>query len=88
MVQSGVASVYDRSSGKQTASGEPLQAHASTAAHGTLPNHRNGKKALVRINDKGPFVRNRIIDVTPATANTLGFSGVTDVSLTIVSAAK
>ena len=94
--QSGVASVYDRSSGKQTASGEPLQERASTAAHRTLPfntvvevtNRRNGKKALVRINDRGPFVRNRIIDLTPAAAKTLGFSGVTDVSLKVVSATK
>jgi rare lipoprotein A len=95
-VQSGVASVYDRSSGKQTASGEPLRERASTAAHRTLPfntvvevtNHRNGKKKLVRINDRGPFVRGRIIDLTPAAANTLGFSGITNVSLTVVSAAE
>jgi rare lipoprotein A len=95
-VQSGIASIYDRSSGGQTASGEPLQEHASTAAHRTLPfntvvevtNHRTGKKTLVRINDRGPFVRSRIIDLTPAAAKALGFSGVTDVSFTIVSAAK
>jgi rare lipoprotein A len=92
--QSGVASVYDRSSGAKTASGEPLEEHASTAAHHTLPfntvvevtNHRTGKKTLVRINDRGPFVRDRIIDLTPAAAKALGFSGITDVSLTIVSA--
>jgi rare lipoprotein A len=94
--QSGVASVYDRSSGAKTASGEPLQEQASTAAHRTLPfntvvevtNHRTGKKTLVRINDRGPFVRGRIIDLTPAAAKALGFSGTIDVSLTIVSAAN
>jgi rare lipoprotein A len=91
--QSGVASVYDRSSGARTASGEPLQEQASTAAHRTLPfntvvevtNHRTGKKTLVRINDRGPFVRGRIIDLTPAAAKALGFSGITNVSLNVVS---
>jgi rare lipoprotein A len=95
-ILSGIASIYDRSSGEQTASGEPLQERASTAAHPTLPfntvvevtNHRTGKKTLVRINDRGPFVRGRIIDLTPAAAKALGFSGITDVSLTIVSAAN
>jgi len=93
--QSGIASVYDRSSGAKTASGEPLQEQASTAAHRTLPfhtvvevtNHRNGRKTLVRVNDRGPFVRGRIIDLTPAAAEALGFSGLTDVSLAVVSEA-
>ena len=92
-VQSGVASIYDRSSGERTASGEPLQEHASTAAHRTLPfntvvevtNHGTGKKTLVRINDRGPFVRGRIIDLTPAAAKALGFYGLTHVSLIVVS---
>jgi rare lipoprotein A len=92
---SGIASIYDRSSGKKTASGEPLQEDAFTAAHPTLPfgtivevtNHRTGKTTLVRVNDRGPFVRGRIIDLTPAAAKSLGFSGLTDVSLTIVSVA-
>jgi rare lipoprotein A len=85
---SGIASVYDRSSGEETASGE------FTAAHRTLPlgtvvevtNSQNGRKAVVRINDRGPFVRGRIIDLTPAGARVLGFSGITDVSLAIISA--
>jgi peptidoglycan lytic transglycosylase len=88
---SGVASVYDRSSGKQTASGEQLDESALTAAHRSLPfgtmvrvkNNRNGREALVRINDRGPFVRGRIIDLTPAGAKVLGFSGTADVSLTV-----
>ena len=65
-----------------------------TAAHRTLPlgtvvevtNRQNGRRAVVRINDRGPFVRGRIIDLTPAAARTLGFSGIADVSLAIVSA--
>ena len=93
---SGVASIYDRSSGAKTASGEALQEQASTAAHRTFPfhtvvevtNHRNGRKTLVRINDRGPFVRGRVIDLTPAAAEALGFSGLTDVSLAVVSEAN
>ena len=90
---SGIASVYDRSSGEETASGEQLHEDLLTAAHRTLPlgtvievtNSQNGRKAVVRINDRGPFVRGRIIDLTPAGARVLGFSGITHVSLAIVS---
>ena len=90
---SGVASIYDRSSGKETASGEQLNEDSLTAAHRSLPlgtiievtNDRNGQKAVVRINDRGPFVDGRIIDLTPAGARVLGFSGLTIVSLAIVS---
>jgi rare lipoprotein A len=93
---SGIASVYDRSSGKQTASGEQLDEHALTAAHRSLPfgtvvrvkNNRNGREALVRINDRGPFVRGRIIDLTPSAAKVLGFSGTADVSLTVANASS
>jgi rare lipoprotein A len=60
-----------------------------TAAHRTLPfgsrvqviNQRNGKRVVVRINDRGPFIRGRIIDVTPAAANALGFNGLAPVKL-------
>jgi rare lipoprotein A len=91
---SGIASVYDRSSGEETASGEQLHEGSLTAAHRTLPlgtvvevtNSQNGRKALVRINDRGPFVRGRVIDLTPAAARVLGFSGITDVFLAIISA--
>ena len=75
---SGIASVYDRSSGEETASGEQLHEDSLTAAHRTLPlgtvvevtNRQNGHKAVVRINDRGPFVHGRIIDLTPAAART------------------
>jgi rare lipoprotein A len=62
-----------------------------TAAHRSLPfgtrvrvtNQRNGRSAVVRINDRGPFVRGRVIDVTPAAARALGFSGIAPVSLNV-----
>jgi rare lipoprotein A len=90
-----LASVYDRSSGEQTASGESLREDVMTAAHRTLPfgtvvvvnNKENGCSALVRINDRGPFVRGRVIDLTSRAARALGISGVAKVSIEIVSAA-
>jgi rare lipoprotein A len=93
---SGIASVYDRSSGNRTASGEQLDENALTAVHRSLPfgtvvrvkNNKNGREALVRINDRGPFARGRIIDLTPAGAKALGFSGVANVSLTVASASS
>jgi rare lipoprotein A len=86
--ESGVASVYAYAGGK-TASGERANPHALTAAHRTLPfgtmvkvtNKRNGQTVLVRINDRGPFVRGRIIDLTPAAAQKLGFGGLAPVIL-------
>ena len=88
--QSGLASVYGYS-GSRTASGERANRTALTAAHRTLPfgtrvrvtNQRNGRSVVVRINDRGPFGRGRIIDVTPAAARALGFSGVASVSLDV-----
>jgi rare lipoprotein A len=89
--QSGAASVYSTESGGQTASGQKLNPGALTAAHRTLPfgtkvhvtNKKNGRSVLVTINDRGPFVRGRIIDVTPAGARALGFSGITQVTLRV-----
>jgi rare lipoprotein A len=90
---SGIASVYadgtDGYAGKRTASGERAQPGALTAAHKTLPfgtmvrvtNRRNQKSVVVRINDRGPYVRGRIIDLTPAGARALGFSGLAPVSI-------
>ena len=87
--QIGLASVYSHESGSRTASGQKLNHGALTAAHRTLPigskvkvtNKRNGHSVVVTINDRGPFVRGRVIDVTPAAAQALGFSGVTQVTL-------
>ena len=88
--QSGIASIY---SGGRTANGERCVASGMTAAHRTLPfgtrvlvtNRRTGRSVVVRINDRGPFVRGRIIDVTPAAARALGFSGLAPVTVAVVS---
>jgi rare lipoprotein A len=87
--QSGTASVY---SGGKTANGEVAHAHRMTAAHRTLPfgtrvrvtNRKNGRSVVVRINDRGPFIRGRVIDLTPAAARSLGFSGLAPVTLAVV----
>ena len=63
-----------------------------TAAHKTLPfgtlvrvtHQRSGRSVVVRINDRGPFVRGRVIDVTSAAARALGFSGLAPVTLAVV----
>ena len=89
--QSGVASVYSTESGNGTASGQKLNPGALTAAHRNLPfgtkvrvtNKNNGRSVVVTINDRGPFVRGRVIDVTPAAARALGFSGLTQVILNV-----
>ena len=87
--QAGVASIYSTESGSGTASGEKLNPGALTAAHRSLPfgtkvkvtNKSNGHSVVVTINDRGPFVRGRVIDVTPAAARALGFDGLTQVTL-------
>ena len=48
-----------------------------------VTNKKNGRSVVVTINDRGPFVRGRVIDVTPAAARTLGFSGLAPVSLEV-----
>ena len=90
--QSGLASVYGYESGR-TASGEPAVPGGLTAAHRSLPfgthvrvtNKRNGRSVVVRINDRGPYSANRIIDLTPAAARALGFSGLAPVTVEKVS---
>jgi len=80
----GIASFYGREwNGHRTASGERFNPDALTAAHRTLPfgtrvrvtNLENGRHVVVRINDRGPFVRGRVLDVSRAAANKLGFVG-------------
>ncbi|MEA2904079.1 MAG: rare lipoprotein [Alphaproteobacteria bacterium] len=90
--QKGIASVYSTESGHGTASGQRLNPSALTAAHRSLPfgtkvrvtNHKNGRSVVVTINDRGPFVRGRIIDLTPAGARALGFSGLASVTIDII----
>ncbi|WP_036987538.1 septal ring lytic transglycosylase RlpA family protein [Pseudomonas sp. EGD-AK9] len=88
--ETGKASYYgDRHHGRKTASGERFDQHALTAAHRSLPfgtrvrvtNLSNERSVVVRINDRGPFVRGRIIDVSRAAAERLGMlrSGVVPV---------
>ncbi len=87
--QTGIASIY---SGGLTANGETARASGLTAAHRTLPfgtmvritNQRSGRSVVVRINDRGPFIRGRVIDVTPAAAHVLGFSGLAPVTLAVI----
>jgi len=77
----GIASYYGRRfHGRPTASGEAFDMHDFTAAHKTLPfgsrvrvtNTRNGASVVVRINDRGPFVRGRHIDLSRAAAEEIG----------------
>jgi rare lipoprotein A len=84
----GLASVY---SDQDTASGEKMNPGDMTAAHRTLPfgtkvtvvNRRNGRSAVVRINDRGPFVNGRVIDLSPAAADALDLGGLAPVSLIV-----
>lgn len=80
-VQRGIASWYGtKFAGHRTASGAPYDMYAMTAAHRTLPiptfvrvtNLRNGRSVIVRINDRGPFVPHRILDLSWAAAAKLG----------------
>jgi len=88
----GIASYY--SQGSRTASGEKFNARDLTAAHPTLPfgtkvrvtNVNTGRSVTVRINDRGPFVRGRVIDVSHSAAESLGMvgQGVAKVKLDVV----
>ena len=80
----GVASWYGPDfHGRQTANGELYDMHAISAAHPTMPlpsyarvtNLDNGRSIIVRVNDRGPYVRNRIIDLSIGTAKALNFYG-------------
>lgn len=80
----GIASWYGRKfNGKRTSSGEPYDMYAMTAAHKTLPlpsyvrvrNLQNGRSVIVRVNDRGPFLSNRLIDLSYVAAAKLGILG-------------
>jgi rare lipoprotein A len=90
--QSGIASFYGSgAAGKKTASGARFAPNRMTAASRTLPlgtrakvvNTRNGKSANVVVTDRGPFAKNRILDVSPKAARRLGMksSGVSNVKV-------
>ncbi len=84
----GVASVYHD---RITANGEHMNPNAMTAAHKSLPigsivtvhNKRNGRSVTVRINDRGPYVTGRVIDLSPGAARVIGMDGLAPVSLTV-----
>ena len=99
-VQTGEASWYSirTNSGTRTASGQRLTNHGYTAAHKTLPmgtkvrviNEANGKSEVVTINDRGPYTKGRIIDVTIGSAERLGFvkRGITPVKVEVLGKVK
>ena len=89
-LQSGKASWYGPGfHGRRTASGERFNTNDMTAAHKTLPfgtkvrvtNKKTGQSVVVRINDRGPYAHGRVIDLSKASARTIGISGVADVTL-------
>ena len=90
--EEGYASYYsDKFNGKQTSNGEVFNNSKYTAAHKKLPfgtmvrvtNLNNGKSVVVRINDRGPFVAGRIIDLSKAAATTLGMINAGTVKVSI-----
>jgi len=91
--QVGHASWYGKKfQGKATASGEMFDMNAMTAAHRTLPlgswvrvtNLRNRKRVVVKINDRGPVPQDRVLDVSQAAAQVLGFSGTVSVKVELL----
>jgi rare lipoprotein A len=84
----GVASVYHD---RITANGEHMNPSAMTGAHKSLPigsivtvhNKRNGRAVTVRINDRGPYVTGRVVDLSPGAARVIGMDGLAPVYLTV-----
>ncbi|MEA1879330.1 MAG: septal ring lytic transglycosylase RlpA family protein [Campylobacterota bacterium] len=98
-VTRGISSWYGPNfHGKQTSNGEVYNMHARTAAHKTLPmdtivsvhNLENGKSTIVRINDRGPFVRGRIIDCSYRAGKEIGLdkSGIAEVEVEVLGVAN
>jgi len=94
--QYGNASWYGNSfHGRPTASGESYDMHEFTGAHRDLPfgtvikvkNLRNGKEVVVRVNDRGPYIKSRIVDLSRAAASMLGIvsRGTARVSIEVIS---
>src|SRR5690242_5416696 len=87
----GVASMYGNESGRQTASGQRFNENAMTCAHRSLPfgtklrvSH-GGRSVIVTVDDRGPFVRGRVIDLSKGAARALGISGLGQVTAEVVS---
>lgn len=95
-VEASIASWYDCakpgecSRSKRTANGEKFNPNALTAAHRTLPFGTKvrvtykGKSVIVRINDRGPFVKGRVIDLSRAAARKIGCHGVCKVKIQVI----
>lgn len=90
----GTASWYGgKFHGRKTASGETFNKNAMTCAHKTLKfgtmlkvtNKKNGKSVIVKVNDRGPYVKGRIIDLSEASAKKIGIDGIGQVHIEIVS---
>lgn len=97
--QSGWASWYGRQfHGRTTANGEKFNMHGMTAAHKTLPlgciirvtNKSNGKSVVVKVNDRGPFVGDRVLDLSYGASKALGFTdkGLTKVHIEVLELPK
>ncbi len=95
----GIASFYAKKfEGRRTSSGQRYRSSSHTAAHRTYPfgtlleitNHDNGLKTIVRVNDRGPHVKSRLIDLSYSAAKDLGLinSGIADVTLKVISMGK
>jgi rare lipoprotein A len=87
---SGVASMYGNESGRQTASGQRFNENAMTCAHRSLPfgtklrvSH-GGRSIIVTVNDRGPFVRGRVLDLSTGAARALGISGLGQITAEVV----
>ena len=92
-LETGIASWYGKQfHGRKTANGEAFDMDALTAAHPRLPfgswvrvrNLINGRSVDVRINDRGPFIKRRIIDLSQAAARALGVSGTHEVEISLL----
>jgi rare lipoprotein A len=88
---SGVASFYGNESGHQTASGQRFNQNAMTCAHRSLPfgtklrvSH-GGRSVVVTVNDRGPFVRGRVLDLSTGAARALGIEGLGQVTAEVIS---
>lgn len=91
--QAQIATYYGREfAGHRTASGEMFDPNGMTAAHRTLPfgtrvrvtNSRNGRSIVVRINDRGPFVKGRAIDLSSGAARAIGMSSTGSVTMEVI----
>src|SRR5437763_13748026 len=88
---SGVASFYGNESGSKTASGQRFNQNALTAAHRSLPfgtrlrvTH-GGRSVIVTVNDRGPFIRGRVLDLSTGAARAIGLGGIGQVTAEVVS---